>query len=152
MQWTPGLCSGAMLPIFDPSKERLIAALRSKPTTKAGHSRSWTLDDDGSYQLSPLDGIKEGPLMVTYLLDTVHHLLSDAFECSFSTILRHLSPKYSCTKAEPCSGRSLREFSNIETAILSIPVFAEHVEFIACPVTRMEVGSAAATYRINVFA
>ncbi|KRY88824.1 hypothetical protein T4D_16445 [Trichinella pseudospiralis] len=147
MQWTPGLCSGAMLPIFDPSKERLIAALRSKPTTKAGHSRSWTLDDDGSYQLSPLDGIKEGPLMVTYLLDTVHHLLSDAFGA-----IGKLVATYSCTKAEPCSGRSLREFSNIETAILSIPVFAEHVEFIACPVTRMEVGSAAATYRINVFA
>ncbi|KRX98986.1 hypothetical protein T4E_4198 [Trichinella pseudospiralis] len=49
-------------------------------------------------------------------------------------------------------GLFCREFSNIETAILSIPVFAEHVEFIACPVTRMEVGSAAATYRINVFA
>ncbi|KRZ12782.1 hypothetical protein T11_17344 [Trichinella zimbabwensis] len=87
MQWAPGLCSGAMLlgihishlTIFDPSKRRLTAAMRSKRTAKAGHSRSWTLDDDASYQLSPLDGIKEGPLMVTYLLDTVHHLLSDAF-------------------------------------------------------------------------
>ncbi|KRY17688.1 hypothetical protein T12_14336 [Trichinella patagoniensis] len=67
------------LAIFDLSKRRLTAAMRSKRTAKAGQSRSWTLGNDASYQLSPLDGIKKGPLMVTYLLDTVHHLLSDAF-------------------------------------------------------------------------
>ncbi|XP_003379299.1 CcmH [Trichinella spiralis] len=67
------------LAIFDLSKRRLTAAMRSKRTAKAGQSRSWILGNDASYQLSPLDGIKKGPLMVTYLLDTVHHLLSDAF-------------------------------------------------------------------------